>query len=232
MNFSLISGNAISDYLISDGGSTFSEVIEQSIGIVIVLILVLFGIYIYFSIAYSKIGEKAKLGSPGIAWMPRFGKLAIIFESSKMHWWPFLMMIIGIILGFIVVMFGLESKIALYIGIGILIVTIVVFSIMAIIWHWKTYEAVGRPGWWILVPIISFIVSCVLALIGSKTMIFAISIAGIIISSLGFIAHLVLIGIAAWGEGENRTSPHPASEYSQYNAPAPEHEMGEEYGYA
>jgi uncharacterized membrane protein YhaH (DUF805 family) len=62
---------------------------------------------------------------------------------------------------------------------------------MFIIWHRKTYTAVGRPGWWILIPFLASILGFILAL--------AVPILGIIIMILGGISHLVFIGIAAWG---------------------------------
>jgi hypothetical protein len=165
-------------------------------GIFAVFTLIFFALYVYLSLAYSRIGRKAGLSSPGIAWLPYTGPLVITFESSKMHWWPFLILAIGLAL--YPLSFAAGSAILALI---ILLITMVVFGIMAIVWHWKTYEAVGKPGWWILVPVISVIIGVVLMSIGVLAKASALSVIGIIITILGVIAHLILIGVAAWGGG-------------------------------
>jgi len=163
----------------------------------IAFILILFALYVYLSVVYSKIGSKARLSSPGIAWMPFTGVLAVIFESSKMHWWPFLILIIGFSSGYILILssFAIGSTMMTLATI-ILFATTAIFAIMTIVWHWKTYEAVGKPGWWILVPVISGILGLGLILI-------RVSVLGIIIAILGAVAHLVLIGIAAWSKSSS-----------------------------
>ena len=58
-----------------------------------------------------------------------------------MHWWPWLFLI-GIIIPFV--------------G-GLLLLA---FSVFGIIWQWKMFEAVGKPGWWALlclIPVVNLI---------------------------------------------------------------------------
>src|SRR3989344_2025487 len=129
------------------GGNPLSSILGPLIGIFIFFILAAIVLYIYLSIAYSKIGSKVGLSNPGIAWMPQGGPIAVIFESSKMHWWPFLVLTLGLVLGYILMMLSIVgSAIIGVIGSIVMIVTIIIFAIMSVIWHWKTYEAIGKPG--------------------------------------------------------------------------------------
>jgi hypothetical protein len=229
LSFPKISGNAVGDVLISESGG-MGDLLGLFSGMAIVTVLISIALYIYLSLVYSKIGEKAKLGSPGIAWAP-LGSLMIVFESAKKHWWPFLMLTLGGSLVYLVIMLaGFSSTIVSILAYVILIATLIIFSIMAIIWHWKTYEGIGRPGWWVLVPILSAILGVILSIVlGGLLEITALVFVGVGIILLGLIAHLILIGIAAWGE----SNPKSISEYGSPYAPEQENpEMGEEYGYA
>jgi hypothetical protein len=78
-----------------------------------------------------------------------------MFEQiAKMHWWPILLLV-----GFWIPFVGAIGAIVL--------------AVFAIIWMWKTFEAVGRPGWWILLGLIP---------------------------GLGGLIVLILLGVAAWGK--------------------------------
>ena len=81
-------------------------------------------------------------------------------KIARMHWWPILLLI-GILIPFV----------------GSIIS--IVFVIFGFIWGWKIFEAVGRPGWWVLWQIIPI---------------------------LGTIIFLILLGIAAWGKKEVTSS--------------------------
>ncbi len=104
-------------------------------------------VYIYTSLAYMSIAKKAKQKSPGLAWIPFFGPLIIAFQSSKMHWWPWLLLI-GIFIPFI----GIIAQL--------------VFLVYVIIWNWKLFEAVKRPGWLsilLLIPLVNFVIIGIVA---------------------------------------------------------------------
>lgn len=112
-----------------------------ALGIFVFLVLLL-AVYIYLSFAYSAIGRRAKVRSPGIAWFPFLGPLIIAYRSSRMHWWPWLLLI-GMVIPFINIFANLA------------------FFVVSIIWHWKMFESVKRPGWWAIlnvIPIVNFIV--------------------------------------------------------------------------
>jgi len=168
---------------------------------IILSIIGIFVIYLYLALAYSKISKKAKLNNPGIAWMPYMGVLAVIFESAEAHWWPFLVSTIGLLLsallGFLGVIYG--STLSTLSSV-VLALSLIVFGIMTIIWHWKTYEVVGKPGWWILITVVITCISYALMYIGNNTATANSMIAniGTILLAVGFVVHLILVGIVAW----------------------------------
>ena len=135
-------------------------------GMIIAFIVIGILLWVYLSIAFMAIGKKARVKSPGLAWIPGFGSAIIAWKASKMPGWPW-WLILGLLL-FIIPIAGLILG-----GICML-----VFYVYVFIWSWKMFEAIGRPGWWAIVPL------------------------GGIIPIIGFlfgIAYLILIGIAAWG---------------------------------
>ena len=110
-------------------------------GIIILFILISIAIYVYMGFAYMAMGRKAKLKTPELAWIPGVGPLILAFQASKMHWWPWLLLI-----GTIIPVIGFAFSIT--------------FMVFAIIWHWKMFEAVKRPGWWailLLVPVVGLV---------------------------------------------------------------------------
>ena len=92
-------------------------------------------LYIYMGFAFMAIGKKAKLETPALSWIPFVGPMIIAYQASKMHWWPWLLYI-GIILPFLNILASLA------------------LTVVFIVWLWKTYEAINKPGWWaLLIPI-------------------------------------------------------------------------------
>jgi len=122
----------------------------------VLFLLIGIGVYVYSSLAFARIGKRAGLSNPNLAWIPGIGPLINAFRISKMHWWPWLLLI------------------AYFIPI-LNFFAMILFAVYSVIWMWKMFEAIGRPGWWILLGLIPF---------------------------AGGIIMLVLIGIAAWGEPE------------------------------
>lgn len=98
-------------------------------------------IYVYSSWAFMAIGKKTKQRNYGLAWIPIVGPLIITSQAAKMHWWPILLLagawipIVGSLLSIVVIVFS-------------------------VIWLWKTFEAIKRPGWWALlclIPIVNLV---------------------------------------------------------------------------
>ena len=165
--------------------------------ILIALIIICF--YIYVSMTYYRIGKKSGLQNPGIAWMPFSGPIVIIFESAKMHWWPFAMVSIGTLLIYSV---SVHSIMTLNLGITgiygiILLMLLLAFSVQMIIWHARTYDSIGKPGWWILVPVIGTISGYGFVFIGALFS-YSLFLIGTTLYIISFISHLVFIGLAAW----------------------------------
>ncbi len=105
-------------------------------------LLVLVFAYVYLSFAYSAVAKKAKLRSPGIAWIPFVGPLIIAYKTSKMHWWPWLL-----IIGFFIPIVNVIANL--------------VFTVFTVIWHWKMFESIKKPNWWsilMLIPIVNFVI--------------------------------------------------------------------------
>ena len=117
------------------GGAMLGGLLAAGIFFVFMFFLLMVGIYVYTSFAYMAIARKAKLSSPGLAWIPGIGPLIITYKASKMHWWPWLLFI-----GFIIPFVNF--------------IAIIIFEVFAIIWLWKTFQAVKRPGWWAIVSLI------------------------------------------------------------------------------
>ncbi len=185
---------------VSSMGNSFLSELNSFFVFLFFFLIIVFLFYVYFSFVYSKIGKKAKLESPGIAWMPFFGKLAIIFEASKMHWWPFLVWVLGFTLSYLLIVIGgiigfNALKIFFIIGLILSLVISIIVFVMGIIWHWKTYEAVNKPGWFILIPVGLFFVALLLFVVSSSNPVLII---GLVFVILSILSHIVLSGIAAW----------------------------------
>jgi len=125
---------------------------------VIMAFLILFliigiAVYIYSALAFMAIAKKTRTEPAGIAWIPLVGPAIISSRIAQMHWWPILLLI-----GFLIPFVGMLFVLA--------------YSIFSIIWMWKTFEAVNRPGWWAILVIIPLV---------------------------GWIIFLILLGVAAWG---------------------------------
>ncbi|MBU3913577.1 MAG: hypothetical protein KKB21_01540 [Nanoarchaeota archaeon] len=113
----------------------------------ILFFLIGIGLYIYVSLAFMAIARKAKYSTPGIAWIPGIGPLIIEYKVSKMHWWPWLLLIGYLFM--VIPVLGFLASLAL-----------LVFAVFSVIWMWKMFEAVNRPGWWAilsLIPVVNLI---------------------------------------------------------------------------
>jgi len=201
-NFGLDPGVSGGNPLIG-GNSSLAGLGGLSFGILVLYILVILVAYFYFSLAFMNIGKKANLANPGVAWL---SPVVTIFETAKMHWWPFPFMIVGILLGELIMFGGMLSGSLITAGIFALIgglvlfITIIVFIIMVLIWLWKTFEAIGRPGWWAIISPIISIIGFLFLFAGVFTLTIMLVIIGVILLIIAAIVFAVLVGIAAWGK--------------------------------
>ena len=121
--------------------SAMGGLFALAIGLVIFVIAVMIALYIYMSLAFMAIAKKAKLSSPGIAWIPGFGPIIIAFRASEMHWWPWLLLI-GCFIPIVDIFAGIA------------------FTVFTIIWIWKMFEEIKKPGWWailMLIPVVNLV---------------------------------------------------------------------------
>jgi len=110
-------------------------------GMLIIFVILALCIYVYMGFAFMAIAKRLKLKAPGLAWIPFVGPMIIIFQSSKMHWWPWLLLI-----GWMIPFVGWIAEIA--------------FCVFSVMWSWKMFERLKKPGWWAiicLIPIVNFV---------------------------------------------------------------------------
>lgn len=121
-----------------DAGSAVlgAGVLAAVMGMFAFFMVVSIVIYVYMGFAFMAIAKKAKLSYPGIAWIPGVGSLIIAYQTSKMHWWPWLLLI-GCVIPFLN------------------IIAMIVFAVYAVMWQWKMFETIDKPGWWAILCIIS-----------------------------------------------------------------------------
>ncbi|MBS3083668.1 hypothetical protein J4423_02585 [Candidatus Pacearchaeota archaeon] len=114
---------------------------ENIFDFIFIFLVIVFALYVYLSFAYYAIAKKARLSSPGLAWIPFVGPSIIAYQTSEMHWWPWLLLI-GFMIPFVGSVVG------------------IVFTVFTVVWRWKMFESIGRPGWWsilMLIPIVNLI---------------------------------------------------------------------------
>jgi hypothetical protein len=108
------------------------------LGMLIFTLLIAVVIYVYVSLAFMAIARKVNYPSPGIAWIPGIGPAIIASKTANMHWWPILLLI-GTVIPFIGFVFSIA------------------FMVFFIIWLWKTFEVMNKPGWWAILMIIPIV---------------------------------------------------------------------------
>ena len=135
-----ITGNTITGFVVD----SYSSFIAIGLTLIILLILFSIAIYIYLGFAFMVIGKKAKLKSPGLAWIPFIGPTIVSFQASKMKSWPW-WLLLAVPVFFIMPLTFLFTFPA-----------IILLLVYMVIWDWKMFEAINRPGWWTLMRFIPF----------------------------------------------------------------------------
>lgn len=114
------------------------------------------GVYVYSSLAYMKLAQRLNVKNGYLAWIP-IANIYLITQLAGMKWWPMLLAI-----GLVIPIINVFAAIAL--------------AVFSVIWHWKIFERMGKPGWWVLLLLIPIV---------------------------GQIVFLVLLGVTAWGKNKN-----------------------------
>lgn len=139
-----------SEGVLDSGATSLGPLLAVIAAFFFIFLIIFIALYIYLSLAYTAIGRKANLTSPGVAWIPSIGPIIIAFRAAKTHWWPWLLLL-GYVFVLIPVLF-----ISL-IGIAILLV----FCIFVLTWHWKMFVAIKKPGWWailLIIPVVNLVI--------------------------------------------------------------------------
>lgn len=124
----------------ASGAGGFLAVI---LGMLVAFLVIGLLLWIYLALAFMAIGRKAKDPLAGLAWIPFIGPSLIAFRASKMHWWPWLLLIVGAFIPYISSSLSWVGSIAS-----------IIFGVYSIIWSWKMFEVVKKPGWWAILCII------------------------------------------------------------------------------
>lgn len=151
-----LTGSAITGFAVD----SFSSVFAMGLDIILVLFILIIAIYVYLGFAFMAIGRRSNVSNLGLSWIPGIGPLIISFKASKMSWWPWLLLLAFPIFLFLPLTFVIFFP------------AMILFLVYMVIWDWKMFEAVSRPGWWTLMRLIPI---------------------------AGFLVYYILIGIAAWG---------------------------------
>ena len=129
------------------GTGSSSVVSALTAGALAILVGYMLFYWIFMSLAFMAIAKKDRQKNPEIAWIPFLGPRIIAYKSSEMHWWPWLL-----IIGFFIPIINFFAPI--------------IFAVYIVVWNWRLFENVGKPGWWsilMLVPILNYVFAGIVA---------------------------------------------------------------------
>lgn len=176
------------------GGAEMASLGALGTVILLLIFLVSIGVYLYMTLAYKAIGKKAKDPAPSDAWIPALGPILVAYRASKMHWWPWTSFW-GVAVAYIILIIGAANLNLGLLSLGgvLYLVFMLIFGVFAmVIWHWKMFEVVGKPGWWSLILPAGLIIGLLLA--------FVVPIWAMVLYILTVVVNFVMIGIAAWSK--------------------------------
>ncbi len=179
-----------------------TEIDPSSMGVfLLIMFLFVFFVliaYVYQALSLYYIARKTKTPNEWLAWIP-IGNLVLMANIAKMHWWPVLLYVPGIFFMFISIVASIMGNMVLEIIFTVLsYIAMIALGVYMIMWLWKIYENVSRPGYWSLVPLIISVISLSMVVIGLiiySPLLFWLGIIGIIV---GVLQQYVYMGLAAW----------------------------------
>ncbi len=146
--------------------------------IIIPMLVVFLGIWVYTSLAYMGIAKRLKYKNPWLAWIP-FARGAMVLQLGGFNWgWIFLWSPLVLIPLFWV------NAILWFIGMFLLAAGVTAFGVLCYISHWRFFEKRGYYGWLALVPLVGIIPYL-----------------GWFFSPFAGIAFLIILGFVAWKDG-------------------------------
>lgn len=177
----------------SDAGTIFIFLLIMFLFVVFVLIA-----YVYQSLSLYYIAKKTKTPNEWLAWIP-IGNLVLMANIAKMHWWPVLLYIPGMFFMFLSITFALfENKVLEMLFSVLSYFAMIAIGVYMIIWTWKIYENVSRPGYWAIVPVVITSVAMLLVIVGLIILNVILFWLGIILIIVGVLQQYVYLGLAAW----------------------------------
>mgnify|MGYP000633941573 CR=1 FL=1 len=177
--------------------------IDPSVVGVFALIMILFILfvliaYVYQALALYYIARKTKTPNEWLAWIP-IGNMVLMANIAKMHWWPVLLYIPAIFFMFLARVASIIGNTAMDSVFSVISYSLfLTLSIYVVMWLWKIYEKVSRPGYWSIIPLVISIISLGLMILGLVLVnitLFWLGITGIIV---GVVQQHVYMGLAAW----------------------------------
>ncbi len=140
-----------------------------ALGILVIIALVSL-IYIYKSMAFMFVGRKANDPLFVLAWIPIIGNTIIAYRASGMHWWPWIIIGVNVIVGIYLLSKGPDIY-QYFDSLVILTLTLLsglIYAVFFIIWLWKLFEKVNWPGWLALLYIIPVVDLVVIGIVAWK----------------------------------------------------------------
>lgn len=151
----------------------------MGVGLMIFWLVMMVGSYVFSSLIFMSIAKKLGQKSPGIAWIPGFGPVIVIFKASGMKAWPWFLLIVPVIVSIIAlisVVVGIVSgSVGGLVVMGLLMMVLsfvawlsmIAFGVFNMIWLVKMLLRFGKSTAWILVfflvPLASTIMLIMLA---------------------------------------------------------------------
>jgi len=134
---------------ISDPNAAAAAMIAMVMAMLVFYLICFVVYWVYTGFAFSAIAKRAKQNSPGLAWIPAIGPVIVAYKASNMASWPWYLLL-GIVLMFFaaIPVLGILLAILGYIA-------LIVFAVYTVIWQWKMFEKIGRPGWWAILCLIT-----------------------------------------------------------------------------
>ncbi len=145
--------------------------------LIIPVLVVLLGLWIYTSFAYMEIARKLKYKNPWLAWIP-FARGAMVLQLGNLPWgWVFLWSPL------LLLPLAYLGNLALSVFVLLLVIGgSVAFTVLCYISRWRFFEKRGYYGWLALIPLVGMVLGY--------------------LSILAGLAFLIILGFVAWKDGK------------------------------
>ena len=175
--------------------------------LIIIGIVLGIALYVYNALVFVSIANKTKTKHPWLAWIPLANNV-LMANIAKMHWWPVILYAPFFALYIPAMILQAAGDMARFWTLYLIsLVPMMILAVFSLIWLWKIYERMSRPGMWAIWPIIAFVVGMIVMAAGVGSAIA--SVIGIILFIIGLVLQLAFLGIAAWGKSAVKNAVKP-----------------------